>query len=619
MRRFTCCNAVQHLTVFLFLLMCVSSIVTGASYGAKRGGNRAVVPGVLYVKYRNGAGAADQAQNRIRALIEQYHPLAINRPFMMKANAVDHPQFSSVYKYVFSALTDIKSLSSQLEKDPSIEYAEPSYVSYVDRTAMLPNDSLYAYQWYIPRILADSAWSICQGDTSVIIGIVDSGTDYTHPDLAANIRVNPAEDINHNGKFDNWPSTKTVEGVTGDQDGIDNDGNGYVDDVVGWDFRGADPSSKGDNDPDPKNGNPHGTHVAGLAAAVTNNRTGIASVGNKCHLLITKHGFDTGGSDEIDFGYEGIIYHVDNGAKIVNCSWGVAGSASKFEQDAITYALRHNVLVVAAAGNGGTDFTGDDNGVIPHFPSSYRGVMSVGATDRYDVKASFSNYGVPARVKVFAPGTSILSTIPQSGYQSFGWSGTSMASPIAAGLAGLVRSLHKDWSAARVMFQMTATSDNLDVINLNYAGKMGYGRINAVRALTETTSLPGPELDILSVLVDDHDGGNGDGIPDPGETVKVIVTLQNSWGDAHGVHVSMVFDPAVQWGVMTIHPNSSIGDVSGLMQPDSSIRTNASDPLIVSLSTGLFPMVLPYTITVTADGGFSKQWSGSLSLSSRIL
>jgi hypothetical protein len=194
-----------------------------------------------------------------------------------------------------------------------------------------------------------------------------------------------------------------------------------------------------------------------------------------------------------------------------------------------------------------------------------------------------------------------------------------MASPLVAGLAGLVRSQHKDWNAAQVMFQITGTADNLDALNPKYAGKMGYGRINALRALTNTVPSPGPDLDLLSVTVDDHTGGNGDGILDPGEMVKLFVTIQNSWGDAHGVQASIAFDPSVQWGVNATHAVSSFGEVSGLMVPDSSIRTNASDPIIVALSNDLFPMVLPYTLTVTANGGFSRQWKGSLSLSSRIL
>jgi hypothetical protein len=245
--------------------------------------------------------------------------------------------------------------------------------------------------------------------------------------------------------------------------------------------------------------------------------------------------------------------------------------------------------------------------------------MGVGATDKSDIRADFSNYGSPTHVKVFAPGTSILSTVPGGNYESFGWDGTSMSSPLVAGLAGLVRSQHKDWNAAQIMFQITGTADNLDALNPKYAGKMGYGRINALRALTNSVSAPGPDLDLLSVTVDDHSGGNGDGIPDPGETVKLYVTIQNSWGDAHGVQATIAFDPSVQWGVNVTHAVSSFGDVSGLMVPDSSIRTNTSDPINIALSGDLFPTVLPYTLTITANGGFFRQWKGSLSLSSRIL
>jgi subtilisin family serine protease len=243
-----------------------------------------------------------------------------------------------------------------------VEYAEPSYIRHT--SGYTPNDPSYASMYSLAKINASAAWDITKGDSAVVIGIVDSGVDYTHEDLAGNIWTNPGE--------------TGLDGSSNDKrtNGIDDDANGFVDDWRGWDFVGGPVPVSAfapDNDPHPLNGNPHGTHTAGTASAVTDNGKGVASIGFNCSIMITKHGVDVPGSNANYVGEEGILYCINNGADIVSCSWGGTNN-SQYEQDIIRYGLSKNVIVVAAAGNGGADIIGDDNEIVQFYPSGYRGV-----------------------------------------------------------------------------------------------------------------------------------------------------------------------------------------------------------------------------------------------------
>ena len=174
--------------VILLLILTPALAVQSASHVQSRPAARTFVTGVLYVKYRTGGAENSSQSASARSLLQQFHPVSETRPFAMRAAVQPDVQFASVYKYTFSAPTDVASLAAQLEKNPAIEYAEPSYVHYLDGTNVLPNDPLYANQWHLAKILADTAWSICAGDASIIIGIVDSGTDYLHADLMPNTK-----------------------------------------------------------------------------------------------------------------------------------------------------------------------------------------------------------------------------------------------------------------------------------------------------------------------------------------------------------------------------------------------------------------------------------------------
>jgi subtilisin family serine protease len=318
--------------------------------------------------------------------------------------------------------------------DPNVEYAEPNYRRCL---AKIPNDTYFRNQWALHNdgtyangtpnadIDAPEAWEISTGTRNIIIAVLDSGIDYNHPDLVGNI----------------WKN----QGETNCFDDVDNDGNGYKDDCSGWDF------ANGDNDPMDDEG--HGTHVAGVIGARGDNNLGIAGIMWGVQLMPVKiFNPDTELTGSCTSVYAsdvvaGIRYAANNGAKVINASINGEGYCIS-EFNAINEANTKGVLFVAAAGNGGTDDIGDNNDLMPHYPSSYDlpNIISVAATDQDDRRVPFSNYG-PNTVHVAAPGVYTFSTVPSGliqggyGYLEF-FAGTSMAAPHVSGLAGLLFSYY---------------------------------------------------------------------------------------------------------------------------------------------------------------------------------
>jgi serine protease len=401
------------------------------------------------------------------------------------------PDLGMIYEVKYEANMKIEDAINELLKQPEVLYAEPSYIyplSYIPSDPDTSGDKNY----YLRIIQAYEAWNVTKGDTSVVIAIVDSGTDIDHPDLRDNFHRNYADPVN----------------------GIDDDGDGYVDNFIGWDLAGADYNVvSGDNDPDIKGGNnDHGSHVSGDAAATTDNGIGVSGAGFKSRLMPVKCAADNdtrapGGMGYILTGYEGIVYAADHGAAIINCSWGGEGGGAA-GQEVIDYATMKGALVVAAAGNSSSE--------SPHYPSAYEGVLSVVSTTNADRKSGFSNYGYS--VDICAPGSDIYSTVYNNSYTYM--SGTSMASPVAAGAAALVKAAFPSFTGAQVGQQLRVTCDNIYSKNVSsYKDKLGSGRINVYRAVTESS----PAIRTAGLSF----SNNSNGAFVPGDTVKMYADFLN--------------------------------------------------------------------------------------------
>jgi len=469
-----------------------------------------IVPGVLVIKMKGApSGALLKGSGRVAQILKSAGVFSLQKVFpatrplsagMISKGMVD---VSLIYVAKIGATQDPALVARALDRSGQFEYVEPKYMSHTFAT---PNDVDYAAHQasYFSQMNAPAGWDIAKGDSNVVIADVDGGTLWNHIELQANLWINKAEDTNGDGKFE-----PTSSGSGGDNNGTDDDGNGFVDDVIGWNFANNtnNPAGLGAT---PFNGQ-HGTATASDFGAVTNNNSGMAGSSWNCRLMPINASSATSDGD-IEFGYEGIQYAYANGAKIINCSWGRTGSPSKFEQDIITAAVQAGALVVAAAGNGiGDDGVGKNNDALEDYPAGYHDVLAVGAViSGSDIRAYFSNYGLT--VPVFAPGTNIWAALTSGSTGNFG-SGTSFASPLTAGLAGLVKSLHPTWTPQQIATQIRMTADTI-------GPELGHGRVNFGRALSETHA----GLEILSSSLLTPRGGK---LFLPGDTVVLNMTVTN--------------------------------------------------------------------------------------------
>lgn len=509
---------------------------------------------------------------------------------------------SLIYQLSYNNSVDIEKAINQLLASGALEYAEPHYnfklLSYE------PNDSRAdsvsgAQRNQFHRIRAYKAWDLTiggsRGDANTVIAIVDSGSDMDHPDLAANIYHNAADPINGN----------------------DDDLDGYIDNYDGWDVGGADYNNVvGDNDPNIMGANNnHGSHVSGCASQVSDNGTGGAGIGFNCKLMILKCAADndtrgTGGVGYIIGGYEGITYAADHGAHIINCSWGGAGGGS-FGQDVITYAtLTKNSLVVAAAGNDGTNSA--------FYPAAYDYVISVGATrgDR-DAKASFSNYDYS--VDIGAPGLTIDATLYPNTYSAL--DGTSMASPIVAGAAGLVKSKFPTYTALQIGQRLKNTSDNFYKAynattnpNITPGGgtfyisqaalqnKMGKGRLNAYRALTDPET---PSVVYTNNVVDDHN----DNAIIVGDTIFISGDFINYLAPTSGATTASIKAITNATNVAIIDTTTTLGAIATLGQAN-----NAADPFKFKINAGTVENTVIVFRVLIKDGTYSDSYFVSVTV-----
>ncbi|MCS7081567.1 MAG: S8 family serine peptidase [Bacteroidota bacterium] len=500
------------LLLFCGLLgLCALPLETYAGGGPIRLGS--YEPGLVVVRFREvwpryRASVVSAGSWYVDELMRPYGLLGAEPAFPYSPEPAPEAQaLNCIVLIRYAASVDPERVAARLRQLPEVLYAEP-YPVY--RVAFVPNDPRYGEpgQAYLRAIGAEEAWDVSRGDARITVAIVDTGVDLQHPDLRPNLWMNPREVPNN---------------------GIDDDRNGYVDDVYGWDFAGDDPNNPGraDNNPSAIQ-NAHGTHVAGLASAATHNGIGVASIGFSCRIMAVKVSVGAGPeAGLIRYGYHGIRYAADNGAQVINCSWGGEGY-SQFGADVVAYARSRGALVVAAAGNSGT--------TQPFYPAAYEGVLAVAATvanpalSGFDQRASFSNYGF--WVDVSAPGTSLLSTWIGGGYATS--SGTSMASPVAAGLVALVLAARPELSPEQAGEQVRVTARDIGPQNPGFAYQLGYGRVDARRALSERR----PAIRLLEYRLQEAIG-NGDGIPNQGEELQLQLRLRNLLEPARGVRLRL--------------------------------------------------------------------------------
>ena len=358
-----------------------------------------------------------------------------------------------------------------------IEWAEPNYSF---KIAYIPNDPLYFEQWYLDKIQVPQAWDLTRGGSAdVTVAVLDTGVDIDHPDLKNNI----------------WSNKDEIKG-----DGIDNDHDGYIDDINGWDFINNVPNPKPKFDEAfDSNGIHHGTLIAGIIAGTGDNSAGTAGIAFKSKIMSLRV-LNSEGSGTVEHVIQAVKYAVDNGAKVINLSF-VGTNKSYFLSEALKNAWQKGVIIVAAGGN---ETTGEPVNLnnTPNYPvcldeDDENFIIGVAAVDSADKKASFSNYGSKC-IDISAPGTRIYGPLVYNpNYDNFKeyyggyWSGTSIAAPVISGLAALVWSVNPLLTQKQVQDFIISQADNINSLNPGLENQLGSGRVNAYKTIERTFNQAG--------------------------------------------------------------------------------------------------------------------------------
>ncbi|MEJ5244746.1 MAG: S8/S53 family peptidase [Bacteroidota bacterium] len=435
------------------------------------------------------------------AEIERYEEPLL-RTFVVEFNSQEHPlDFAEKIKKI----------------DPRIEIAEPYYVY---QTLSIPNDPRVNEQYLFAKIKAIDAYNISTGSPDVVIAISDNGISQNHPDLIDNIAINASE----------VPD-----------DGIDNDGNGYIDDYIGcnlaWMDDGTQPGSTYHIDS-------HGTEVAGIASATTNNGIGIAGVGYNCKFFPIKCS-PNNSFDGIIYGYQSIIYAAIRGFKVINCSWGGVKPFSVIEQSIIDYAIANDLAIVAAAGNIRSGISQYED----FYPGAYRGVLSVGEVDQNDNVTYFTT-SLSAGVRLMAPGKGNLTTSGNS--YVFVSNGTSYSSPVVAGALGVVRARFPELSARQATEWLRINGDDITDINFSNS-KLIPNRINLYNALARN-----PRSYCALTVEDFYFMNSNNEIVDrfsANDTLRLVLKLKNHLGPADSVYFNLSLGYALQENIEFINSN----------------------------------------------------------------
>ncbi|MBE7213932.1 S8 family serine peptidase [Shewanella benthica] len=535
-------------------------------------------------------------------------------PQLTKARA----EASRWYRVNLTDASQHKQTMQQLASRPDVEYVEElkiRTITDIPSEQALNNDPDINKQWHLDSTNTPAAWQwladndLSQyGDRNVVVAVIDSGVDYNHPDLALNMWINQGEIADN---------------------GIDDDGNGFIDDVYGANVLG----STYDHHGDPMDDHGHGTHVAGIIAAKKDNGHGGVGIAPNVQIMAIKASQYSGILTSADIA-EALYYAAENGADIINMSFGGTGY-SHAEEDALAVAFASSVLI-ASAGNSGKSNDGFCSPIVERsYPAAYPWVLGVMAEsptpNKYgDYLAGFSNYDCVAKdsveYEVMAPGVDIYSTLPNEGYAA--WDGTSMAAPVVAGIAALTRTRFNDksvYSSRFIMGQLGATG----VIK---QGKtydetkpaISYHSIDALEALTNT---PKPALNYLEHYLWDganelqsYQGeGNGDGVVDAGETIDLAVIVRNQWGQSDGTVVTlsaevdgaMGVDPHVTWLNDSVNYDSvgTFGnDDNGLMYDTDGVVVGVEQPFTFKVADNTpNNHIINIKVRFSSDNGLDPQ------------
>lgn len=434
------------------------------------------------------------------------------------------------------------------------EEVAPVRTYQLDHTTYTPNDDSLDRQWYHQYIESEAAWDISRGSATVRIGVIDTGIDYLHPEFDDQIWINPNEDLNGNGQIDPWPSSEIRNGISGDFDGVDNDQNGFADDVIGYDFTDQpnDPSF-GDfdiPDPDPYDDNNHGTLVSGVISAKMDNSFGGTGLAPDCKVVVLR-AFAADGSGQDDDIARSIVYATDLGVPILNFSFGDI-YPSRIMKAAIEYAYVRGVIMVGSAGNGKGDQL--------HYPSGFPEVISVSAST-FDPQTGreffwpLSSYGVT--VDLCAPGagiltTQIMDTLSDGTVEYFTRTqGTSFSAPLVSAAVGLIFASKGPVSPEAARGLLRSTTD--DISNTGWDHFTGAGRLNVRKLLTATG---GSEVSIYSPA-------NDEGSPDD-ELIFIGTVLHPEFELFH-----LEYQPGIEGGsewfpILMDQPYQTINDTLGI-------------------------------------------------------
>ncbi|MFZ1730316.1 MAG: S8 family serine peptidase [Bacteroidota bacterium] len=461
-----------------------------------------IAPNLIIIKFRPQvsftSGGNRLGMQSLDALLQRIGATAVESFSTVKENSFQKASrrpynYDRMVKVRYTSNDHPALLAKEIANDPQVEYAEPYYIYPVNHT---PNDPRLGTQWAVNVMKLKEAWDVTTGDSTIIIGDVDTGVDWTHEDLSLSIYINPGE-----------------YGATGElkNNGIDDDNNGKIDDWHGWDYFGNGTFQSPNPDNNPMDGTlGHGTNTSGCAAALANNSLGIAGSSYRAKILAVKASTDqTTGVG----GYDGILYAAQMGCRVISCSWGGTGDRSQALQDLINDVTDMGALVVGSSGNDPVD-----NDYTAHWPSSFSRVLNVGSVESSGASSGWCTFGTS--VHTYSPGSGILTTKNGGGYTSP--TGTSFSCPLAAGVAALVFSVHPDWTPDQVAAQIRVTSDAFD----NPATSKRFGRLNAFKAVSLNTNLdeiPGLRISNFTYVFQ----GGGSSFTEPKQVARVTVEFEN--------------------------------------------------------------------------------------------